>query len=68
MEGNTSWKSLIVWDRSWLVVLLIMSSSHLWLFISRPTEGSQFLMMAALFTEHGLWVTTDKSIIKLPNI
>jgi len=28
MDGNTSWKSF-VWDRSWLVVWLTISSSHL---------------------------------------
>jgi len=42
MDGNTSWKSVVVWDHSWLVVLLTMSSSHLELFISRPTEDSLF--------------------------
>ena len=46
MDVNSSWKILIVSDRSWLVVLLTMSSSHLELFISRPTEDSPFLMMA----------------------
>ena len=50
MDGNTSWKSLVVWDRSWLVVLLTMNSSYLELFISRPTEESPFLMMAALLS------------------
>jgi len=50
MDGNTSWKRLVVWDRSWLVVLLTMGSSHLELFISRPTEGRPFLMMAALLS------------------
>ena len=46
MDGNTTRKSLIVWERSWLVVLLTMSSSHLELFISRPTEDSPFQMVA----------------------
>jgi len=50
MDGNTSWKGLVVWERSWLVVLLTMSSLHLELFISRPTEDSPFLMMAALLS------------------
>ena len=50
MDGNYSWKNLIVSDRPWLVVLLTMSSSHLELFISRPTEDSPFLMIAALLS------------------
>ena len=50
MDGNSSWKNLIVSDPPWLVVLLTMSSSHLELFISRPTEDSPFLMMAALLS------------------
>ena len=50
MDGNTSCKSLIVWDRSWLVVWLTISNSHLELFISRPTEDSPFLMKAALLS------------------
>jgi len=44
MDGNSSWKNLIVSDRPWLVVLLTVSSSHLELFISRPTEDSPFLI------------------------
>jgi len=69
MDGNTSWESLVVWDRSWLVVLLTMSSSHLELFILRPTEDSPFQMMIdGSITEHGLRVTTDTSIIKVLNI
>jgi len=58
MDGNSSWKNLIVSDRPWLVVLLTMSSSHLELFISRPTEDSPFLMMAA--------VQIDRKTMKFP--
>jgi len=50
MDGNISWKSLLFWDRSWLVVMLTMSSSHLELFVSRPTEDSPILMTAALLS------------------
>jgi len=50
MDGNSTWKDLIVLDRPWLVVLLTMSSSYLELFISRPAEDSPFLMMAALLS------------------
>jgi len=50
MLGNRSWKNLVAWDRTWLVVVMIMSSSHLELFISGPTEGSPFVMMAALLS------------------
>ena len=64
MDGNSSWKSCIVSDRLWLAVLLTMSSSHLQLFISRPTHP--FLMMAALLST--VWVTTDTSVIKVPSI
>ena len=50
MDVNSSWKSLVVWNRSWLVVWLTMSSSHSELFISRPTEDSPFLTMAVLLS------------------
>jgi len=50
MDVNSSCKSLFVSNRSWLVVWLTMSSSHLELFISRPTEDSTFLTMAVLLS------------------
>jgi len=41
MDGNLSWKSLLVWSH----YLLVM-----WLIMSRPIEDSPFLKMAALLS------------------
>jgi len=51
MDGNSSWKDLIVSDRPWLVVLLTMSSSHLELFLPLTLQP-WFYKCAASFTSY----------------